>query len=205
LNRKLITTITIPCLFFSGRFKKGKPHPDPDAKIGYCASKKQAFVGYRATIINVSDKMPILDYHVTPANHHDSGAFIPLLLSMEAHDVLSRIGDFYGDHAYFTMEIRRWLGFFEKRCKIHSKEEAGKHPKNRRSAKKKSRVRSKVESTFGILHKNYNFGQTLVRGMNNVKIDTCLKVTSWNHFFLLSYFINRFEDCISLRKLFNEN
>ncbi|MHA1659084.1 MAG: transposase, partial [Promethearchaeota archaeon] len=77
--------------------------------------------------------------------------------------------------------------------------------KNRRNAKKKSRVRSKVESTFGILHKNHNFGQTLVRGMNNVKIDTCLKVTSWNHFFLISYLMNRFEDCISLRKLFYEN
>ena len=205
MNRKLITTITTPCLFFSGRFRKGKPRPDPDAKIGYCAAKKRAFVGYRATIINGGEKMPILDYHLTPANQHDSGALLPLLLSMEEHELLHRIGDFYGDNAYFTIRIRRWLEFFEKRCKIHSKDETGKHPKNRRSAKKKSRIRSKVESTFGILHKNHDFGQTLVRGMNNVKIDTCLKVTSWNHFFLISYFMNRFEDCISLRKLFYEN
>ena len=205
MNRKLITTITTPCLFFLGRFRKGKPRPDPDAKIGYCAAKKRAFVGYRATIINGGENMPILDYHLTPANQHDVGALLPLLLSMEEHEILSRIGDFYGDNAYFTIRIRRWLEFFEKRCKIHSKEETGKHPKNRRSAKKKSRVRSKVESTFGILHKNHNFGQTLVRGMNNVKIDTCLKFTSWNHFFLISYFMDRFEDCISLRKLFYEN
>lgn len=61
--------------FFSGRFKKGKPHPDPDAKIGYCTSKKRAFVGYRATIIIGSENMPILDYHLTPANRHDSGVF----------------------------------------------------------------------------------------------------------------------------------
>jgi len=149
--------------------------------------------------------MPILDYYVTPANQHDTGAFVPLLLSMEEHGILPRIGDFYGDNAYFTMKNRRWLDFFEKCCKIHSKEETGKNPKNRRSAKKKSRVRSKVESTFGILQKNHDFGQVLVRGANNVKIDTCLKVTSWNHFYLISYVINRFEDRISLRRLFYEN
>jgi len=164
LNRKLITTITTLCLFFSVRFKKGKPYPDPDAKIGYCAAKKRAFIGYRATIINGGEKMPILDYHLTPANQHDAGALIPLLLSIEEYEVLPRIGAFYGDNAYFTIKNRRRLEFFEKRCEIHSKEETGKHPKNRRSAKKKSRVRSKVESTFGILHKNHNLGQTLVRG-----------------------------------------
>lgn len=205
MNRNPITTITTPCLFFSGRFKKGKPYPDPDAKIGYCAAKKLAFIGYRATIINAGENMPILDYYLTPANRHDAGAFVPLLLSMEAHGVLPRIGDFYGDNAYFTIENRQWLDFFEKRCKIHSKEETGKHPKNRRSAKKKSRVRSKVESTFGIMQKNHNFGQVLVRGTTNVKIDTCLKITSWNHFYLMSYVMSRFEDRISLRRLFYEN
>ena len=205
MNLNLNTTITIPCLFFLGRFKKGKPHPDPDAKIGYCAAKKRAFVGYRATIINGSKNMPIIDYHLTPANRHDSGAVVPLLLSMEAHDTLPRIGAFYGDNAYFTAENRAWLEYFEKSCKLHSKEETGKTPKNRRSAKKKSRIRSKVESTFGIMEKNYNFGRTQLRGINNVKIDTSLIFSSWNHFFLLSYFMERFEDCISLRRLFYEN
>ena len=205
MNPNLITTTTIPCLFFSGRFKKGKAHPDPDAKIGYCAAKKRAFVGYRATIINGGERMPIIDYYLTPANRHDAGAFVPLLLSMEKHDTLPRIGDFYGDNAYFTAKNRAWLEYFEKGCKLHSKEETGKNPKNRRSAKKKSRVRSKVETTFGIMAKNYNFGQTQLRGIDNVKIDTALKFSSWNHFFLLSYFMERFEDCISLRRLFYEN
>ena len=199
------TTTATPCLFFSGRFKEGKPHPDPDAKIGYCAAKKRAFVGYRATIINGGERMPIIDYHLTPANRHDAGAFVPLLLSMEVHEMLPLVGAFYGDNAYFTTENRAWLEFHEKCCKIHSKEETGKAPKNRRSAKKKSRIRSKVESTFGIMEKNYNFGQTRLRGIDNVKIDTCLKFSSWNHFFLLSYFTERFEDRISLRRLFYEN
>jgi len=199
------TTTTTRCLFFSGRFKKGKPHPDPDAKIGYCAAKKRAFVGYRATIINAGDNMPIIDYHVTPANRHDASALVPILLSMEEHETLSCAGDFYGDNAYFTANNRRWLSFYGKTSKFHSKEETGKNPKNRRSARKKSRVRSKVESTFGIMQKNHNFGQTHVRGMDNVKTDTCLIFTSWNHFFLISYFMNRFEDCISLRKLLYEN
>ena len=201
MNRKRITTITTLCLFFSGRFKIGKPRPDPDAKIGYCAAKKRAFVGYRATVIIGSENMPILDYHLTPANRHDSGAFVPLLLSMEAHEMLPRVGAFYGDNAYFTAENRTWLEFYEKSCKLHSNDESGKIPKNRRSAKKKSRVRSKVESTFGIMEENYNFGRTQLRGFNNVKIDTCLIFSAWNHFFLLSYFMERFEDCISLRRI----
>ncbi len=205
MNRKPSTATTTPCLFFSGRFKKGKPFPDPDAKIGYCAAKKRAFVGYRATIIIGSEKMPVIDYHLTPANRHDSGAFIPLLLSMEEHETLPRVGSFYGDNAYFTTKNREWLVFHEKACKFHSRDETGKAPKNRRSAKRKSRVRSKVESTFGIMEKNYNFGQTQLRGINNVKIDTCLIFSAWNHFFLLSFFMERFEDCISLRRIFYEN
>lgn len=205
MNRKPSTTTTTPCFFFSGRFKKGKPFPDPDAKIGYCAAKKRAFVGYRATIIIGSEKMPVIDYHFSPANRHDSEAFIPLLLSMEEHETLPRVGSFYGDNAYFTTKNREWLGFHEKACKFHSRDETGKAPKDRRSAKRKSRVRSKVESTFGIMEKNYNFGQTQLRGINNVKIDTCLIFSAWNHFFLLSFFMERFEDCISLRRIFYEN
>lgn len=149
--------------------------------------------------------MAILDYHITPANRHDAGALISLLLSMEEHDTLSRVSDFYGDNAYFTASNRNWLSFYEKNCKFHSKEETGKHPKKPQSARKKSRVRSKVEATFGILHDNYHFGCLRVRNITNVKIDACLIFSSWNHFFLLSYLMDRFEDCISLRKLLYEN
>lgn len=195
----------IPCLFFSGRFKHGKGHPDPDAKIGYCAAKKRAFVGYRVTIVNFGEHMPIIDYHLTPANRHDAHAVVPLLLSMEHHEALPKIEDFYGDNAYFTEKNKRWLEFYGKTCRFHSKEETGKHPKEHRSARKKSRIRSKVESTFGIMAQNYNFGRTRVRGIDNVQIETCLIFSSWNYFFLLSYIIGQFEDCISLRKLLYEN
>jgi hypothetical protein len=162
-------------------------------------------VGYRATIVTTRDKMAILDYHITPANRHDAGALVPLLLSMENHDMISRVRDFYGDNAYFTANNQKWLAFYEKPCKFHSNEETGKLPKKPRSAKKKSRVRSKIESTFGILHDNYHFGRLRVRHTINVKIDACLIFTAWNLFFLLSYVMDRFEDCISLRKLMYEN
>ncbi|MBA7540013.1 hypothetical protein ES705_32302 [subsurface metagenome] len=149
--------------------------------------------------------MAIIDYRVTPVNQPDAGGLVPLLLSMEEHETLSRIGDFYGNNAFFTVENRRWLSFYGKKYKFHSKEEPGKNPKERRSVRKKSRIRSKIESMFGIMQKNHNFGRTLVRGTHNVKIDTCLIVSSWNHFFLITYFMDRFEDRISLRKLFYEN
>jgi IS5 family transposase len=195
----------IPCLFFSGQFKKGKSFPDPDAKIGYCAAKKLAFVGYRATIIIGNDKMPILDYYITPANRHDSKALLPLLLSMEAHDILPCVGAFYGDNAYCTEMNNRWLEYHEISNKFHTKDETGKYPKNKAQAKRKSRIRSKVETTFGIMEENYNFGATRVRGLNRVKVETSLICSAWNHFFLLSYFMDQFDDCISLRRLFYED
>jgi len=203
--RKRNTTTTIPCLFFSGQFKKGKPFPDPDAKIGYCAAKKLAFVGYRATIIIGNEKMPILDYYLTPANRHDSAAVAPLLFSMEANGILPCIGAAYGDNAYRTEENNRWLEYYEISNKFHTKDETGKHPKNKAQAKRKSRIRSKVETTFGIMEENYNFGATRVRGFTRVKVELSLICSAWNHFFLLSYFMDQFEDCISLRRLFYED
>jgi len=158
-----------PYLFFSGRFKKGKPFPDPDAKIGYCAAKKQAFVGYRATLLVESSRMPILAYHVTPANCHDSSALLPVLLSLEQHELLFRLKSFHGDHAYFTAANLKWLAFHEIQCEFHSKEESGKHPKKKRGAKRKVRIRSKIEAVFGIMEENYHFGRTLVRGGEKVK------------------------------------
>lgn len=192
-------------LFFSGQFKKGKAHPDPDARIGYCAAKKRAFVGYRATIINANHKMPIIDYYITPANRHDSKALVPLLLSMEKHDTLPKVGDFYGDNAYDSEKNRIWLEYFEKPCKFHTKDETGKIPKDKRSAKRKSRIRSKVETLFGILSRNFSFGKTFVRGLNSIRTETSLIFSSWNHFYFISYLMERFEDCISLRRLFYED
>lgn len=199
-----MTTKTL-YLFFSAHFKKGKPFPDPDAKIGYCSAKKLAFVGYRATLIIGRRDMPILDYYITPANRHDSKALCPLLLSMERHGTIERVGDFYGDNAYASRKNEQWLIFYGKQSKFHSKDETGKKPKSPHSAKKKSRIRSKVEAIFGIMEENYNFGHTRLRRINNVKTELCLMCTAWDHFFLMSYIMDRFNDRISLRRLFYEN
>lgn len=203
--RKKNTTTAILCLFFSGRFKKGKPFPDPDARIGYCAAKKQAFVGYRATIVIGQERMPILGYHLTAANRHDSKALLPLLLSMEEHDLIPHGSAFYGDNAYCTAENARWLEFFELGNQFHTKDESGKHPKCKARAKRKSHIRSKVESAFGIMEENYMFGATRVRRLERVRLEMSLICTAWNHFFLLSYLMDQFEDCISLRRLLYEN
>ena len=162
-------------------------------------------MGYKATIVNAAESMAIIDYLVTPANRHDASALVPVLLSMEKHGTIAKVGAFYGDNAFFTVNNEKWLSFYEKECKFHSKEETGKCPKKRRSAKKKSRVRSRVESTFGILHKNHHFGRARTRALPKVTVDACLIFTSWNHFFMVSYFVDKSKHRISLRKLFYEN
>ena len=142
---------------------------------------------------------------VTPANQADCNALIPLLLSMEEHNILHVINSFYGDNAYNTLENKKWLKYFGKECKFHTKLETGKLPKNRRSAKRKSRIRSKIESTFGILKLNYHFGRSRVVGMRNIYIENSIIMIAWNHFILISYLIDKFENHISIRKLFYEN
>ena len=197
--------ITIRSFFFSGRLRKGKPRPDPDAKIGYCAAKKLAFVGYRTTIICTGEHMAILDFLTTPANRHDSSALPPMLFSMEENHILKKIKDFYGDNAYYSVSNRQWLTYFEKNCQFHSKDETGKKPKNVRSARRKSRIRSKVETVFGILTENYSFGRSNVCGLSNVIKETAIVYSAWNFFILMSFFVDRFEDRISLKKLLYEN
>ena len=135
--------------FSKNRFiKMLKSTPDLYAKIGYCAAKKRAFVGYRTTIISTNDNMAILDHYLTPANQHDSGALSPLLYSMERHNVIDYIKDFYGDNAYNTEDNRDWLNFYGINCEIHTKDESGKHRKNPRSAKKKSKIRRYYTNSF---------------------------------------------------------
>ncbi|MFO8018719.1 MAG: hypothetical protein R6U96_08800 [Promethearchaeia archaeon] len=60
------------------------------------------------------------------------------------------------------------------------KKDSGKQPKEHWSAKKKSRICSKVELSFGIMARNYNFGRTHVRAIENVQIETSLVFSSWN-------------------------
>lgn len=199
--KKMIMMIMTLCLFFSGRFKKGKKLPDPDAKIGYCAAKKKAFVGYRVSIISTDKEMAILDYALTPANRHDSKIFPSLLFSMEKQKTLRLTDTFYGDSAYYTSENCAYLKYFEKECLFHTKEESGKNRASPRSAKKKSRIRSKVECVFGILTTNFNFGRSSVRTLENVGIECSLCFSSFNFFILMSFFMDQWDDHLSLRQI----
>ncbi|MHA1325561.1 MAG: transposase, partial [Candidatus Helarchaeota archaeon] len=167
-------------------------------------AKKQAFVGYRATLLVESTRMPILAYHVTPANCHDSSVFLPVLLSLEQHELLCQLNSFHGDHAYFTAGNLKWLAFHEKQREFHSSEESGKHPKKKRRAKRKARIRSKIEAVFGIMEENYHFGRTRVWGGEKVKSEMGLRGSAWNLFYLLFHVEGCFEDRISLRRLFHE-
>lgn len=73
-------------------------------------------MGYRVSIINAREKIPIIDYHLTRAIHHDAGALIALLLSVEHNQTLPKFAYFYGDNAYFTSGNVSRLEFYEKGC-----------------------------------------------------------------------------------------
>jgi len=198
--RKILISI-----FFSGVFRERLPGPDSDARIGYCAAKKLAYVGYKNHLLCSVDDMSILNFLVTPANRHDSCLFIPLIRNMELSPIFPAIKDVYGDNAYDTERNRIHL---EERgiCALfHSKDETGKTPKKPQSAKRKSKKRSKIEAVFGISQENFGFGSVYVRGLSNVVIDTSIIFIGWNLGILYSYFVDRFEDRISLKKLLYKN
>lgn len=121
-------------------------------------------MGYRASITCTTEVQAIVDYHLTPANCFDGDALPPLLWSMEATGTLACLATLYGDNAYASDANRQWVAYFEKIESFHTKEETGKNPERPRSARRKSRIRSKVESIFGILAENYAFGRAHVRG-----------------------------------------
>jgi len=91
------------------------------------------------------------------------------------------------------------------KASFHGKDETGKNPKKKRSARKKSRIRSKIETIFGICNHNMGFGSVRVRTLPNVLIDTSIIFIAWNLGILYSYYINRFDDRISLKQLLYKN
>ena len=186
-------------------FRERLPGPDSDARIGYCAAKKLAYVGYKNHLLCSVDDMSILNFIVTPANRHDSTLFIPLFMNMSSSSIFPTIKGVYGDNAYDTELNRIHLEERGIRALFHSKDETGKSPKKPQSAKRKSKKRSKIEVIFGISQENYGFGNVYVRGLPNVVIDTSIIFIGWNLGILYSYFIDRFEDRISLKKLLYKN
>jgi len=145
--------------------------------------------------------MTVLNFIITPANVHDSRMFIPLFFSSEDSDFFPDINAVYGDNAYDSKKNKSYAEKNQINALFHTKEETGKHPKNPKSAKRKSRSRSRIEVLFGISHENLGFGSVRVRNLSNVKIDTAIIFSGWNLGIIYSYFIDRIEDRISLKKL----
>lgn len=149
--------------------------------------------------------MTILDYKITPANVHDGKFFIFLVSNLLSSKLANLLKKFFGDNAYNTIENRRFCRENHLEPLFHGKDETGKHPQKKRSARKKSRKRSKIEPVFGISKLNLGFGSVRVRGTSRVSIDTDLIFIGWNLGILYSYYIDQFEDRISLKSLLYKN
>lgn len=188
-------------IFFSGVFKDGPLGADSDARIGYCAAKKLAYVGYKNHLLCSAADMAVLNFVVSPANVHDSRLFIPLFSNTRHSATFPDINAVYGDNAYDSELNKSYLKRNGVDARFHTKEETGKTPKNPKSAKQKSKKRSKIEVLFGISKENLGFGSVRVRKLSNVKMDTAIIFSGWNLGILYSYFVDRIEDRISLKKL----
>ena len=149
--------------------------------------------------------MNVLDFKITPANVNDSKIFIPLISGLLARGFEDLLKNCYGDNAYDTRANHDFCVANDIKASFHSKDETGKNPKKKRSARKKSRIRSKIETIFGISNHNMGFGSVRVRTLPNVIIDTSLIFIAWNLGILYTYYINRFEDRISLKQLLYKN
>jgi hypothetical protein len=149
--------------------------------------------------------MTILDYKITPANTHDCKFLIPLVSNVLSSKLANLLKKLFGDNAYNTKTNRDFCHENHLEPLFHSKDETGKHPKKKRSAKKKSKKRSKIEPVFGISKLNLGFGSVRVRGIQRVSIDTDLIFIGWNLGILYSHYIDQFEDRISLKRLLYKN
>ena len=149
--------------------------------------------------------MTVLDFSVTPANIHDSKLFFPLISNVLSSSLSDLVKEAYGDNAYDTSTNREFCIDKDIKVSLHSKDETGKTPKKSRYAKKKSRKRSKIETLFGIAHENLGFGAVRVRGLWRVLIDTSIIFTGWNLGILYSFYMDRLQDRISLKRLLYKN
>jgi len=149
--------------------------------------------------------MTILTYKITPANIHDGSFFVPLVSTLLSSNLATLITKYFGDNAYDIKKNRDFCHENHLKALFHRKEETGKHPKKKRSARKKSRKRSKIEPVFGISKLNLGFGAVRVRGIQRVSIDTDLIFIGWNFGILYAYYIDQFEDRISLKRLLYKN
>ncbi len=120
---------------------------------------------------------------------------------MRASGAIYLTGRWYGDNAYDTAGNRALLKDEVKVPLFHTKAESGDGPARPRSARRKSRIRSKVESVFGILVENYTFGTLRVRGFKRSSIEVALACCAWDFFFLMATFVGKTECRISVKQL----
>lgn len=145
-----------------------------------------------------------LGFETTPANFTDGKTFPKLWGDLDLAGFLEWIDQTYGDNAYYTPENIALVTQAGKQPCFHSKAETGKHPKHPRQARRKSRKRSKIEAYNGILCLNFNIEHIRVHGLAKVTIECALALSLWNLLILLSKIENRYEDHLSVRKLFGE-
>ena len=191
-------------IFFSGRLATQDALPDPDARIGYNVAKDKAYIGYKCHAIVGNTSHAIYGIQITPANTGDAKHFIPLMEQALARELLNNITQVHGDCAYHVEINLDWLNTRPYDCKFHDKSESGLHRTNKRSGRKKSRIRSVIEALFGIAKNNLTFEKPLVRGTTAVQVDTNLIFTAWNLFMVFARLEYRWMDRISVKKLFNK-
>ena len=149
--------------------------------------------------------MAILGYAVAPANKSDANFLAPALEDVEDGGLLGQFNRMYGDNIFDNTDNRALLAGKNKECLFHSKAETGKHPTQPRSARRKSRRRSRIEAEFGIATNNYAFGCLATWTLPRVEIDLALFSTAWNFFFLMAWVVGRFDDRLSLKQLLYKN
>ncbi len=142
---------------------------------------------------------------VTPANTYDCQLFMPLFSAPQDLERFPEIRALYGDNAYDSESHRTFLEAQGIEPRFHTKDETGKTPKMRESAKRKSKKHSKIEVLFGIFQENLGFGAVKVRRMSNVRIDTVIIFSGRNVGILYAYFMDKIEDRISLKELLYKN
>ena len=151
-------------------------------------------MGYRYAPIITCGLMIIIGFIVLPANVCDANLLEFVLQDVAAGGFLGLFKALYGDNIFDTGDNRQLLAWLRKACRFHTKEETGKHPTKPRSARRKSKRRSRIEATFGIGKEDFAFGHVSVWTLPRVEIDLALFSTAYNFFFLMAWLVGRPED-----------
>ncbi len=147
-----------------------------------------------------ADNLFVFAFRVTPANVSDKVQLIPTLAPLETEGMLKYVGALWGDNAFCTSGNREWMGTKKVEDHLHTGDETGKDPKCPRTAKRKSKIRSRIEALFGILRENTVFQRSRVRTLPRVTIEQTLIFAAHNLIGLVSLISGRFEDHLSSRR-----